>query len=255
MPEVKPSDIYVGVVELFSVLLPGAFLEAAIIRVLFPIIHNPFAPLLETAETQWVAFAFAAYALGAFVFPVASLLDGKYYDPYRQRRWPRADDHAYQLATQLRREFFDQSPEDDADIPMNTFAWAKSMLTLKAAAAFADVQRYEAESKFFRSLVIVLPAGAVFLALAWWKQPTLAVSALVASLLMARLSFHRYAERRQKSTEWAYRYVITLLGAGDGPAPPPPPASPSVTAAAPAAKPRARSAAPPAGKRPGRKVR
>jgi hypothetical protein len=222
--EFKPSDIYLGVVELFSVLLPGALLEAAIVRAVYPIVHNPFAPLMETGETQWVAFGFAAYALGAFVFPVASLVDETFYNRYREKHWPKPDDHAFQLATELRHRFF-QSSRASGDVPMNTFAWAKSMLILKAAAAFADVQRYEAESKFFRSLVVVLPIVGLFLAFAW-RGPNLLLpaSALILSLLMAGLSFRRYAERRQKSTEWAYRYVITLLQVGDAEAvtgPPP----------------------------------
>ena len=31
------------------------------------------------------------------------------------------------------------------------------------------------------------------------------------TLDQARLSFARYAERRRKSTQWAYSYVISLL--------------------------------------------
>jgi hypothetical protein len=212
MPEFKPTDIYVGVVELFSVLLPGALLEAAIVRAVYPDIGNPFAPLLVTPETQWVAFGIAAYVLGAFVFPLASELDERAYDPYRNLLWPKANDHAYQLATDLRRGFFDQPPAEDGDRPMNTFAWSKSVLALRAPTAFAEVQRYEAESKFFRSLVVVLPAVAAFLVKAWWRShPGLNWIAVPLLLAAAFLSFHRYAERRHKSTEWAYRYTVTML--------------------------------------------
>jgi hypothetical protein len=212
MGDFKPADVYVGVVELFSVLLPGALLLAAIVQAAGAGASILFSPLLDTDEAQWVAFVFAAYALGAFVFPVASTLDTRLYNPYRQRRWPKETDFAYNRATELRQRFF--GPEDSAvvDRPMNTFAWAKTLLMFRAPGAFADVQRYEAESKFFRSLIIVLPVAGVLLAAKWLAQsPALAGATVVSGAVLARLSFQRYAERRQKSTEWAYRYVITLL--------------------------------------------
>lgn len=212
MGDFKPADLYVGVVELFSVLLPGALLLAAIVQAVGPGAAGLFSPLLDAKEAQWVAFIFAAYALGAFVFPVASTLDTRLYNPYRQRRWPKETDFAFNRATDLRKRFFGPEDADGIDIPMNTFAWAKTLLMFRAPGAFADVQRYEAESKFFRSLIIVLPVAGVLVAARWFApSPMLAGATVVLAAVLARLSFQRYAERRQKSTEWAYRYVITLL--------------------------------------------
>jgi hypothetical protein len=215
MPEAKPADLYVGVVELFAVLLPGALLMAAIVLVAAPLVGETFQPLLNSSQAQWVAFGFSSYALGAFVFPIASRLDDRLYDPYRLRQWPREDDHGYVLATALRHSFFGDPAGADGDIPMNTFAWAKSLLMLHAPSAFGDVQRYEAESKFFRSLIVVLPAVGVLAAAKWvLVSPIQAAAALVLALILARLSFDRYAERRHKSTEWAYRYIIALQVGG-----------------------------------------
>ncbi|WP_293907675.1 hypothetical protein [Phenylobacterium sp.] len=207
----KPGDFYVGVVELFAVLLPGALLMAALLLTLVPLVPAPFDGRVSV-QAQWVAFAFGAYALGAFVFPVASLIDDRYYNPYRERRWPKADDHAYAWATDLRQRYFHQPQAARDDIPMNTFAWAKAVLMLHAPGAFNDVQRFEAESKFFRSLVVVLPVvgGLAMIQGVLDGAPGLVVGAPIVALVLARLSFHRYAERRHKSTEWAYRYLVTL---------------------------------------------
>ena len=272
MADVKPADVYVGVIELFSVFLPGALLTASL-ALLFQPTPEVVAPLLATEGAQWAAFAVAAYALGAFVASGAAEIDGPY-DTYRSRRWPETEGNPYRRATSLRLAFFKageklgepvgaplSDPGDTAsktmhpalkaalyllvgvkppetaraalgtparplDQPMNTFTWAKTMLLLRAPAAFAEVQRHEAESKFFRSLILVLPIAGLAAAVHWAlaHQYLLAALALAAPWPLARLSFSRYAERRRKSTQWAYNYVISLqLG--------PPPAQ------APAAKP------------------
>lgn len=217
----KLGDFYVGVVDLFSVLLPGGFLMAALVLVAPPSYGEPFAPLLATPPAQWAAFIFCAYALGALLFMPASKLDHRFYDRYRKRKWPDKDDHAYKLATALRGGVFPGPTE--VDNPMNTFAWAQALLLLQAPAAFAEVQRYEAESKFFRSLIIALPVSGLLFLLKdqkaqQWVELLLAVA-------LAGLCFLRYAERRHKSTEWAYRYLIALQMGPAPPAPKPPAAA------------------------------
>jgi hypothetical protein len=258
MADVKPADVYVGVIELFSVFLPGALLTASI-ALLAQADLTAFSPLLDADEARWVAFAIVSYALGAFVASGAAEIDSPY-DTYRGRRWPDTEGSPYRRATSLRLAYFKAgekigepvdsplsdpgdmaakdmhpalktalyflvgvapseaarpvlgTPERPLDRPMNTFTWAKTVLLLRAPAAFAEVQRYEAESKFFRSLILVLPIAGLAAALHWALigQFLLAVLALAAPWPLARLSFARYAERRRKSTQWAYSYVISL---------------------------------------------
>lgn len=210
----KMSEFYVGVIEFFSILLPGAML-AAVLVMAGDAAQVGLPPLLASEAAQWVAFALAAYALGHFLFLAASPIDRLFYDPYRRRVWPRRDDHAYLFATELREAYFRRVTDGWRDCPMNTFAWAKALLRLKAPAAAADVERYEADSKFFRSLIVVLPLSG--LVLAWigaFQGHRLMLLALPVGLLLAWVSFLRYAERRYKSTEWAYRYVLTLFHGG-----------------------------------------
>jgi len=198
----KLGDFYVGVIELFAVLLPGGFLMAALVLVVPPSYGAFFRPLLTTGAEQSAAFVFCAYALGALIFLPASKLDNLLYDPYRRRKWPKAQDRAYALATALRGRVFPGPTE--ADDPMNTFAWCQALLLLHAPAAFTEIQRFEAESKFFRSLIIALPLSGLLAGFrAQWLELPLA-------LILAGLCFLRYAERRHKSTEWAYRYAIAL---------------------------------------------
>jgi hypothetical protein len=185
-------------------MLPGAALVALLvgsgiigpILILFP---------LDEPVAQFAAFLLAAYAAGHLVFLLAAFLDETLYYPVRCYFWPDQNGDAYHQAGVLRQAAIGGT----AALPMNTFSWAKSYLMLHWPAAAADVQRYEADSKFFRSMVLLLLV--LVSMLAWKGELWLAGAALL--LLVG--SFWRYAERRYKSTEWAYRHVIVHLARGD----------------------------------------
>ncbi|KPF80096.1 hypothetical protein IP88_00925 [alpha proteobacterium AAP81b] len=188
-------------IEVFSILLPGALLVAALLIVFG--LPPAFATFLAAPGSAWIAFGLAAYAAGHIVFYLAASLDDRFYDRYRKKKWPPIRDRAYIAASALR---FDALPPPNPwafDDPMNTFAWAKAALMFRAPAAYADVLRYEADSKFFRSLVVVLPIVGLLL----FRGMVLALPILSC---LGYACFFRYAERRYKSTEWAYRYVIVL---------------------------------------------
>ncbi|MFC1611076.1 hypothetical protein ACFL6C_08960 [Myxococcota bacterium] len=76
----KPSDVYVGVIDLFAVLLPGGILTALVMSLE---VAEPIAGVVGAWGTlaNWVAFVLIAYALGHFIFWVAAKIDD-YYDDY-----------------------------------------------------------------------------------------------------------------------------------------------------------------------------
>jgi hypothetical protein len=82
--------------------------------------------------------------------------------------------------------------------------WAKCRLALAHPTPLQHVQRFEADSKFFRSFTVVL----VFLtaALAATGRPALAI----VSVILAIASIWRYGDQRFKSTRRAYWYLVTL---------------------------------------------
>jgi hypothetical protein len=200
---VKPSDFHVGVIDLFAILLPGCFLTLFLVQAidldaLMGSGDQPFPGLDVTG--RWIAFLLASYTVGHFVFLIASRLD-RIYDRYRRWLWPDEQRPESRIAVELKNHAL--ASEGDADA-MDTFSWAKSVLTLGQPAALATVKRLEADSKFFRSFVVVLLIlGAVFT----WKVEL--AEALVCFLL-AGLAFVCFAARRYMSSTWAYRFVICL---------------------------------------------
>jgi len=94
---------------------------------------------------------------------------------------------------------------------LNTFQWAKSWLAVEHPASLETVQRFEADSKFFRSFVVVL------LVLATWFALQKPWPLLAVALILIPLAFWRYADQRLKSTNQAYWFVMTLHArAGSG---------------------------------------
>ena len=128
-------------------------------------------------------------------------------------------DHAVRRTEQVKKRLL--SPLQ-ADLAVNTFQWCKVWLNVESQPCLQAVQRLEADSKFFRSFVVVL---AVVLITWPWHHPDSPLLALgVAALLL--LALWRYMEQRWKATNLAYWSVLTLTAKKEKlsfPEPGPPP--------------------------------
>lgn len=218
----EPQKFFIGVIDLFSVLLPGAVLTF--------LLKGPLWRLLgyKPGSDEVVIFLIVSYLLGHFIFLIGSaVLDDYIYDPVKAATfaeqvrsvakgealsptWARFLAKVFvknntappvRHAVKIKEYYLDPL---DASPSVNAFQWAKAQLVLDNPEALAAVQRFEADSKFFRSLFVVLciicPWSAVT------HQPHLAIACL--PLLV--LAFWRYLDERVKATNQAYWYVITL---------------------------------------------
>ena len=254
----KGLDLNLGIIEFFSILLPGAILLSA-----FLISFDPAAdlarqlPILREELYASAAFLLAAYGLGHFILPIASAIDETIYawDRGRSercgdcptpatgrcrfrrsilsrliRRRPRAapvsaacmkaradrlkrQRPALFRANELRfqtlskgRPGLDQAQAGCGGMdPTNTYKWARAILIQQAPAAAHEVQRFEADSKFFRSLVVVMSIAA---GLAAYQQAWVAAAG---SALLTIFAYHSYRSRRIKSTQAAYEHVLVYF--------------------------------------------
>lgn len=199
----KPSEFYVGILDFFAILLPGAIATA----ILQPVFTDAFpARLIQVPEGEfgkWAVFIAVAYFLGHLVFLSGSYVD-HLYSFLRERRNPYGNESAYQCATRIRDSLIDDSERK----ALNTFQWSRSVLIAACPMAADDVHRLEADSKFFRSLLIVCTlSGAVFLASGKTGLGLMAFALVVPC-------FARYYERRLKSTTQAYIHVVSLYRMG-----------------------------------------
>lgn len=182
---------------------------------------------MQEAE-GWIAFLFSSYLFGHFIFLTASvLLDKWVYDKirgattaYQPRqlaankpmssgfyRWLAShwidsrSDPALSQVIKIKDYYLEQL---NAASAINAFQWSKARLALSQPGALAIVERFEADSKFFRSLVIVL-----CILIPWSLYKNLSLLAVGITLLLL-LALWRYVDQRDKAITLAYWYIITL---------------------------------------------
>lgn len=236
----KPADFFVGIVDAFGVLAPGAVLAFAAT----PLQNWVFGsgslfPELPAGPQRWVAFLVVSYVAGYLLWVVASAAFDGLYDRYysKARRLPKAqrsrlpwkrlwravhlqpaafDDPLYAAALEVRAKHLAQ-----LDLATktklegeSTYSWAQSVLTLNSASATADIERIQASSKFFRSFALTL-----LIVLLMWplgdrvstayletfvRHGVLAGLVAIAAVLIALL----YMRLRWDATQRTYEYYV-----------------------------------------------
>lgn len=207
----KPGEFFVGVLDFFAILLPGAIATAILAPRLGPFVLGPLVEAPASEAGRWAVFLACAYFIGHLIFLVGSYID-RPYNALRERLNPYGNESAYQCATRIR----DAMVEDGERRALNTFQWARAVLVIECPPAAEDVHRLEADSKFFRSLLVVCALAAVAFFTAGH-----ALEGLIALGLIVPC-FARYYERRLKSTTQAYIHVVTMHRLGKLAAAPPP---------------------------------
>lgn len=228
----EPQKFFIGLIDFFSILLPGALLTYLLKDEVGPHLLGAQYHNLAGAEAYGVFF-FSSYLLGHFVFLLGSKLDELVYDPLRRASYknpirplaegrklsrPRTQwlarhffkedvDQAFNLVVRIKEFYLDPLQASPA---INAFQWCKARLTLEHPAALATVQRFEADSKFFRSFLVIL-----FVLMIWGiAKHQLAITLI--SLPMLALAFYRYVDQRLKATNQAYWYILTLESQREG---------------------------------------
>jgi hypothetical protein len=146
----KPSDVFIGVIDLFAIFIPGALATYLLRDTLLEQAKTLKLTGLDTSPVSWVAFFVGACVFGHLLFLMGSFLDFAY-DPLRRWIKPLKKDLLYQEARSIRNQLL----AEKADI-VNPYKFAKAVLGLESAHPIEEIARLEADSKFFRSLFVVL---------------------------------------------------------------------------------------------------
>jgi hypothetical protein len=223
----KPSDFFIGVVDFFSVICPGALITYFLIEQLqlYQIDLAGIFPAITNDTQKGLVFLFATYIAGNLIFPVAALLDKKIYDTIRIKFLTKNADLCYLKATEIREEHLCSGKwineqitssermndackkkaarkKDHEKEIMNTYKWCQHFIALKQPTLLSEVKRLEADSKFFRSLVVVFAVMFIMKIYA----PLYALCFLG----LALLSLYRYADMRYKANERAFELVVAI---------------------------------------------
>jgi hypothetical protein len=222
----KPSDISIGVTDFFSVLLPGSlltwFCHCYSYQTCLELKHPICLP--EERSEQIALFLLVAYIVGNLLFIVASKIDDWFYDPFRKKYLNTNEDICFQTAKFIRNQYINLEhiknnlvkskvlsldengkPMSKAHEVFNIYKWVLAYIGIKKPELLEEVKKYEADSKFFRSLIITFFLIAISILLN--ENNGIAFTSF---LILAFLSFYRYATLRYKATEKAYQLVITI---------------------------------------------
>jgi 8-oxo-dGTP pyrophosphatase MutT (NUDIX family) len=229
----EPQKFFVGLVDFFSIIMPGMFVAYFSIDLThsYGILSSIHLPPASSAD--WVGFFFISYYLGHFIFLIGSLLDELLYKPLRggtlweqvlklskgkemSRKWlmklAQSDcvfkfkDNAVKQAERIMGRNLQPI---SAEYSINAFQWCKARLSKLHPEGLAMVQRFEADSKFFRSFSVAL----AILVLIYLYRQREELSLVCAVLCLFAL--WRYVEQRDKATQQAYWLIITLEGVKD----------------------------------------
>lgn len=196
----KPGDLLIGMVTFFAVLLPGALLSLLCLDVTRSHVFNGTILPEITGEAQgWVVFIFSSYFLGHFIFLLGSHLDGLYDSTYRKYKTRKGHPILNYVVNAKARQL-----GDDHSTIINAYKWARVNVQLRSPEAGSEIDRLEADSKFFRSLIVVLLIACVA-----FLSKSAGVQAAICFVLML-LSLWRYFEQRWKFTILTYQYFVIL---------------------------------------------
>lgn len=229
MPEsFEPQKLFIGLVDFFSTIMPGALLTYLGRRWVSGTGYAWAARSLDSSES-WMVFLFVSYLLGHFVFLLGARLDDLLYDPLRRKttlgqisRLSRGKQRSGRWIRAIARSRFLFGPTADAavmdvvrlksramqgvatDSAVNAFQWCKARLSRDHTEGLVAVQRLEADSKFFRSFVVVLGI------LAGVSVARGARAEAGVCVALGALALWRYVDQRFKATQQAYWLVLTL---------------------------------------------
>ncbi len=204
MNNFNPSTFYISIIDLFAIFLPGSLVSMT----LYHLYKFDFDAMLKIGTDDHNSFhmafvlLFASYLFGHMVSQLSAYLDEWVYDPLKERVYK--DHKRVEKVNDIRKLKYGNTLLDHQYV--NTFKWSIYKLQKDYKEGALEVDRYMADSKFFRSLfIIMLLLGIVFLLQAH-AQPKLAL----ACFLLAAFSMIRYFKKRRKATETAYGYAIFL---------------------------------------------
>jgi len=198
----KPGDLFFTVVDFFSVIIPGAMTLVLTWNYIQP--TNNF-PIIQGSVAETLAFLLIAYLLGQILIALASQID-KLYDKWQMPKSKRLRN--IELAKSARKIFVERLaikvPEKES-----VLVWTDAKLRSTDGIDLTHIEFLEAESKFFRSMLLILPFYAAFFAAK--AQPLLGIIVLA----LIPFSYWRYAERRVKRTMETYRLFIVSVKEGN----------------------------------------
>jgi len=197
----NPNNFYIGIIDLFAIFLPGAIVTFSLYYFFQVETEQVLCTFGDNTEfVSVMTFFISSYLFGHIVFRIGSYLDDYIYDPLKKKKLLAKDQRALEQVKDIRRTTYHNS-DQDLDV-VNTFEWSYFRVARISNDAISEIDRYLADSKFFRGLIIVMLFEIPFLLnKGFW------IVVIISGLVMI-FSLFQYFEKRTEATKTLYKYVI-----------------------------------------------
>jgi hypothetical protein len=193
----KPSDFYVGVVELFGVFLPGAALAFLFSADASALLNGRILPKLSGGFEVAVAFLVVSYILGEGMDAVGSIVLDWFTDWAYKDRKAKTSPKLMAEATKAREAMLGQNQD-----MVSGFRWSRTIVALMSPEGTRAIERLEAEAKFFRSLTLLFAIAAIKFFLSG------AVAFGLGAIVFSGFALARTAVERWQRNKTAYELFI-----------------------------------------------
>lgn len=232
----RPADFFVGITDLFSIILPGTVLEFLLLLIEKRYGWDCLGLRKLTGNEGYLAFFIGAWLLGHAADMAGALAIDEAYDllyahwkrsaPTSFAAWLAATpgrlmDEARQLlrglavtrertSPRLSDALFERAREQagtDRPDGFNVYKWSRTWTMIQSAPAMSEIERLQANSKFFRGMLVVSIVAAMTSFLIGIPFRT---AGGVICVLFACASYLRYSDLRWKAVQQTYGVFIAL---------------------------------------------
>lgn len=215
----KPGDLLIGVIDFFAILVPGVLVALIFASMDKSIPDKP-------DSIFYLKLLVAGFVLGHIAHGLGSVLDPLLYDRFFKpkdicdadqqptggrlvrivRSYLRRNDVLFTLAKSVTIASVRNDLGTSGAIPGGMYQWARAFLRTHSPEATAELDRLEADSKLFRSLVVVIP----IYAFAHWNDILTAGNRWQAVIIVLGIAFSlwRYCDLRQKMLRACYLHYV-----------------------------------------------
>ena len=225
----KPSELYLGIADVFVVMLPGMVLTALAAIVWYS--EAMWSPERSLGSAGWAAFLLGSYLAGHLVSALGAFLEDWLNETVRGRgRIDRERERhgAIRGAAELIVGRLLPAFQCERD---QVRRMAATIVQLQGGAGATQLQRKDADRRLFRNLTVALAVVGAFkvMVVGWTGVYTwTSVGFVLGCAVFALLCYHRYRDQDAKYSRDAYECLIVQEGLSRRP---PPTAEPPAGAA------------------------
>ena len=190
----KPSDFFFGLIEFLAYIAPGSIFCYVLYTILFD--STPDSLGLTKASTPsiiWFLFILISYILGHIIHHISALILNPLYSIY--------------LKSQLKKHqaFISQaenSIKNHLSIHDNYLELVESFLKMNYPLLISDLDKYEANSKLFRSICIICLFACFY--------PSNSMIIILFLIFISILSFLKFLDQKWNYRFKAYEYFLLI---------------------------------------------